>query len=87
MITNLHSSYWLGSLFIITGLSILGLILYKDKQRFSDPCYKVKVKENRNELKQREIDKLKQRLLIFPSSNNKETIKTFVIGQVLNMIK
>lgn len=78
---NLNSIFWLGTLF--SGLSILGLILYnKDKQRVSGSCYKVKENEYQNEIKQKKVDEFKQRLLIFPSLNDKETIRTFVIRQV-----
>lgn len=71
------------NLIIITGLSIFGYILYHmDQKRITDPYYKQKVQKIRNQIKFKEKEKLKHRLLIFPASNNMKHIKNFVVQEV-----
>jgi len=71
-----------GHLFV-AGISILGFILYdSDKKRRLDKCYKYKVNKKRAEIKLKDAEKLKHRLLAFPASNKIKHIKTFVILEV-----
>lgn len=70
---------------IVTGFSILGLILYYiDHKRLSDPCYKLKVKKKRDEIILEDTEKLKYQLLTFPASNDMKRINKFVIQEVNN---
>ncbi|XP_060875716.1 uncharacterized protein LOC132948997 [Metopolophium dirhodum] len=71
-----------GYLFV-AGISILGFILYdSDKKRRLDQCYKYKLNKKRAEIKLKEAEKLKYRLLAFPASNKIKHIKIFVILEI-----
>jgi len=70
-------------LLIVTGISILGYFLYySDKKRRLHQCYKYEVDQKQAEIKQKEIEEFKYRLLIFPASNKIKYIKKFVIREV-----
>jgi len=73
-----------GHLFIIvTSITIVGFILnYSDKKRSLGNCYKYKVNKKQAEIKLKELEELKYRLLAFPASNKMKHIKTFVIREV-----
>lgn len=68
---------------IVAGITILGFILYySDKKRRLDQCYKYKVNKKRAEIKLKETEELKYRLLTFPASNKINHIKKFVFLEV-----
>lgn len=71
---------------IVAGIEILGFILYySDKKRRLDQCYKYKVNKKRAEIKLKETEELKYRLLTFPASNKMKHIKKFVILEVYDI--
>jgi len=68
---------------IVAGVTILGFILhYSDKKRRLDQCYEYEVNKKRTEIKLKETEDLKIRLLTFPASNKTKHIKKFVILEV-----
>jgi len=72
---------------IVTGITIVGFILYySDKKRRLDNCYKHKVHQKRAEIKLKELEELKYRLLAFPASNKIQHIKRFVIQEVYDIV-
>jgi len=72
-----------GNLYIIISVTVLGIILYRsDKKRRLDQCYKYKVEKKQTEIKLKETEELRYRLLAFPKSNKMKHIKKFVIQEV-----
>jgi len=68
---------------IVAGVTVLGFILYNsDKKRRLDQCYKYKVNKKRADIKLKETEELKYRMLAFPASNKMKHIKKFAILEV-----
>lgn len=68
---------------IITGLTVFVIILYDfDRKRRLDQCYNYKVQKKRAEIKLKETDEFRYRLMAFPISNKIKYIKKFVIREV-----
>lgn len=68
----------------VTSLTIIvgGILYYMDKKRISDPCYKIIINRKQDKIKQKEAEKFKYRLLVFPISRNITYIKNFVHREV-----
>lgn len=68
---------------IITGLTVFGIILYDvDRKRRLDQCYNYEVQKKRAEIKLKETEEFRYRLMAFPTSNKIKYIKKFVIREV-----
>ncbi|XP_050060652.1 uncharacterized protein LOC126551437 [Aphis gossypii] len=68
---------------IITGLTVFVIILYDfDRKRRLDQCYNYKVQKKRAEIKLKETDEFRYRLMAFPISNKIKYIKKFVIREI-----